>query len=147
LIDVISGQQEKTLADDNPEEQENLPQCGYSLKQFTAFAEGDPEGLQQILDSFIRSGKQNAKLFRIYLQERNHDAISELSHKMLTLFRQLEAFEIVELLSRLEQKDFILIGDNHFYLLGKAVLKKIDALLQILQEEVNMTVSYSETSC
>jgi|GEM_PF-2760331 len=140
LIDEISGQAVSVTRDATG----NLPQKGYSLKQFAAFAAGDPESLRQILDSFIRSGKQNVKLFRKYLQERNNEAVSELSHKMLTLFRQMEAFAIVDILVLLEQKDFAVTGSRNYFSLGKAALEMIEALLQTIQEDEKVIACYSE---
>lgn len=110
-------------------------QIGYNLDRLAAFAFGDPESLRQILESFIRSCKQNAKLFRKHLQERNNEAISELSHKMLTLFRQLEALAIVDILVLLEQKDLAVAGNRNYFSLGKAALEMIEALLQTIQED------------
>lgn len=138
LMDVISGQQKGITVGDNLEPSGTPQQNGYNLKQFAAFAAGDPESLRQILVSFIISGKQNATLFRQYLQEENDNGVSDLSHKMLTLFRQLEAHDIVELLAQLERKDFARIDNKQYYSLGKLVLEKIDVLLRTIQKEENI---------
>ncbi|HZL09705.1 MAG TPA: ATP-binding protein [Prolixibacteraceae bacterium] len=141
LIDAISGQQQQKIVPVPVESQiasEINQKNGYNLSQFAAFAAGDPESFTQILVSFITTGKQNASLFRKYIQEKNENGISELSHKMLTLFRQLEAHEIVELLSQLERKGFTRIDNNHYFSLGKSALEKIEVLLQTIQKEENI---------
>jgi len=138
LIDVIYGQMKNASANDLQEVSGYSWHNGYTLKQFSAFAEGDPESLMQILVSFIMTGKQNAILFRQYLSDENDRALSELSHKMLSLFRQLEANELVGLLSQLEHNDFARLSKSEFYLCGKMAIEKIDALLETIQREENI---------
>ena len=140
LMDVISGkQQEITMM--SPEHSGassvNAHQNGYSLKQLEAFAAGDTESFRQILVSLIHSGNENRTLFRKYIQDKNKQAISALSHKMLTLFRQMEATDIVELLSRLEQKQPNGLDDQQFYICGNLALEKIEALLRTIESEEN----------
>lgn len=107
----------------------------YNLNQIAAFASGESEGLRQILVSFLRSGRQNRMLFKKYLCEKDEDAISGLSHKMLPLFRQLEAYNIVELLSLLEQKNRTGISLPEWYTHAWSVLDRIEKLMDTLQCE------------
>jgi len=140
LIDAISGQLQGALANEPKEGLVYSWHNGYNLNQFAAFAEGDPESLMQILVSFIKTGKQNALLFRQYLYDENDHALSELSHKMLSLFRQLEANDLVELLSQLEHNDFAAKSNKEFYLCGNLAIEKIDALLTAIQKEENICI-------
>jgi len=140
LLNAISGQLSNYTVDDQPLEKVYSPHDGYNLKQIASFVEGDPEGLMQILVSFINTGKQNATLFRKYLHDRNDHAISELSHKMLSLFRQLEANELVELLSQLEHNDFARADNAQFYNCGNLAIEKIDTLLNTIQKEENICI-------
>lgn len=140
LIDVISGNLERISVNVHKEVLESSCPKGYNLKQIAAFAEGDPESLRQILVSFINTGKQNALLFRQYLHEENDVGLSDLSHKMLSLFRQLEATDLVELLSQMEHKDFAHINKKQFYLCGELAIEKIDALLHTIQKEENVSI-------
>lgn len=107
----------------------------YNLDQFKAFAAGDPETLRQILFSFIASGKRNAEHFRKSVDEKNISEISELSHKMVTLFRQLEAQDIVEILVQLEDMEDLRSDQQRYFLLSKLVLEKIATLLQVMENE------------
>jgi len=138
LIGVILGQIKRNTVDNAQGILKSISSNGYNLKQLAAFAEGDPEFLRQILVSFISTGKQNVKLFRQYLQDENDNAISDLSHKMLPMFRQLEAYDIAELLSRLEQRDFYTKNSIHYYSQGKLVLERIETLLFTLENEENI---------
>jgi len=141
LIDAISGQLIGKAVSVNRDVVESSRKTGYNLKQLESFAEGDPEVLRLILESFISTGKQNAVLLKQYLQEENYNAISELSHKMLPLFRQLEANDIAEILTQLEQKDFARMYSIKYYSQGKSVLKMIDTLLSTIQNEENIHVN------
>ncbi len=140
LIDTISGQLKSTLANDQKEGLVHSRHKGYNLNQIAAFAEGDPESLMQILVSFIKTGRQNALLFRQYLHDENDRALSELSHKMLSLFRQLEASDLVELLSQLEHNDYAAVNNKEFYLCGNLAIERIDALLTTIQKEENIFI-------
>ncbi len=136
LIDVVNEQLRKTKASPVSE----VHHYGYDLKQLAAFAGDDPDTLRQILVSFISTGQQNVTLFRQYLQDGNYNALSELSHKMLTLFRQLEAFEIAELLSQLETKNIDGPDQEQYLLKGTFALEKIEQLLYRIQAEENIQV-------
>jgi len=140
LIQAIAGQLKTVTVIDQKESSEYSHHNGYNLTQFAAFAEGDPESLMQILVSFIKTGKQNALLFRQYLHDESDLELSELSHKMLSLFRQLEANDLVVLLSQLEHKDFASLHHKEFYSCGKTAIDKIDALLQTIQKEENVYI-------
>lgn len=119
---------------DNWEIQPKEPRKIYNLDQFNAFAAGDPETLRQILVSFIISCKRNVDHFRKSIDEKNAREISELSHKMLTLFRQLEAKDIVELLVRLEDMEELRSDEQQYFLLSRQALENIETLLQVIQE-------------
>ena len=141
LINVISGQWINMNRNTPIEVSENTPVNAYTLEQFIAFASGDLQSLRQILLSFIHTGRENTRLLRQYLQERNTKAISALSHKMLTLFRQMEAHDIVELLTKLEQQNGLSVNEHQFYLWGEAALAKIESLLQTIQKDENISTA------
>ena len=141
LLDVISGQENGKPAMGHPKVQASSPTNGYNLGQLTAFAAGDPESLRQILASVVQSGKENTALFRQFLKDENKEALSALSHKMLTIFRQMEAFDIVELLSKLEQKEGNGFDNRQYYICGMLAIEKIEAVLQNIEAEENLLVS------
>lgn len=78
---------------------------GYTLKHIRAFADGDEEALQRILDSFVTTTREHIGRLQDCRQERQWGEVSRLAHKMLPLFRQLEAREIVGLLEKLEHPE------------------------------------------
>jgi hypothetical protein len=124
---------------ENLEPQPKEPYRSYNLDQFMAFAAGDPESLRQILASFIVSGKRNLKHFRKSIDAKNTREVSELSHKMITMFRQLEAQYIVELLAQLEDMEELRFDEQQYFSLSKLALEKIEILLQEIQENEDIT--------
>lgn len=141
LIDILSGQQNTGSENNKTVSTENRHSAGYNLDQFKAFAGGDPESLRQILVSFVNTGNQNARLFRQSIQEENRYAVSELSHKMLPLFRQLQANDIAELLAQLERKEFENVDFQSYFAVGKQALVKIEEILHTIQEEGHIAIS------
>lgn len=141
LIDILSGQQNDRSENNRTVAPEAGHPSGYNLDQFKAFAGGDPESLRQILVSFVNTGNQNARLFRQSIQEENRFAVSELSHKMLPLFRQLQATDIAELLAQLERKELENMDYQNYFTMGKQALVKIEEILQTIQEEEHIAVS------
>jgi signal transduction histidine kinase/DNA-binding NarL/FixJ family response regulator len=142
LIAVLSGDKKintEILIPEKPvlSSENKLP---YSLHQIAAFASNEPETLRQILVSFLKSSRQNIVLLKKYLYEENEDAISALSHKMLPLFRQLEAHAIVELLVVLEQKNRTGVSQPQWYNHASSVLDKIEKLMTAIQHEEGLTV-------
>lgn len=139
LVEVISGQHKKITVTDSEKKTEISYQKGYSLDQFAAFASGDPESLKQILGSFIDSGKRNVNLLRKSIEAKNEKEVSDLSHKMLTLFRQLKAQDIVELLAQLEDFDEFRSDQQQYFLLGRLAIEKIETLLNNIQIDENIS--------
>ena len=140
LIDVVLGQHIGVEENDRRKAINSSGSHGYNLDQLAAFAAGDPDSFREILCSLINTGKENIALFKQYIEQEDKDALSALSHKMLTLFRQMEATDIVELLSRLEHDHNG--PDNHqYYLWGKLALEKIEDLLHTIEKEEHIAIN------
>lgn len=136
LLEAVSGSVLEEGQQAVPEA--SINQGYYSLRMFRAFASDDPEKLRHILVSFVTTSKQNIVFFKKYLRERNRDGLSELSHKMLTLFRQLEAGEIVELLTILKRKTIAESEPDNYFDTGEKALKKIEELINMIQHDENI---------
>lgn len=130
----ISAVPSATAADSDSGVAEKTRYISYRLDRLIAFSGDDSESFRQIMNSLIRSCKINAKHFRVCLHEKDDEGISELSHKMLTLFRHLEADEIVEPLALLAQKKSAFMGSQYYYRLGRSVLEMIETLIQTIQK-------------
>ncbi|TDN97158.1 Hpt domain-containing protein [Sunxiuqinia elliptica] len=99
----------------------------YSLKTVRAFAQDDEQSLRLILQSFMSSSQENLQRLKQYLKEGNNSELAELAHKMLAMFRQLEAHEIVQLLKQLEEKNTPL---EQLQARAQQVIPLIEQLLQ-----------------
>ncbi len=99
----------------------------YSLKTVRAFAQDDEQSLRLILQSFMSSSLENLQQLKQYLKEGNNSELAELAHKMLAMFRQLEAHEIVQLLKQLEEKNTPL---EQLQARAQQVIPLIEQLLQ-----------------
>lgn len=131
-----------TATDSDSGVAEKTKYISYRLDSLIAFSGGNSESFRQIMNSLIRSCKINVKLFSVCLYEKDDEGISELSHKMLTLFRHLEANEIVEPLALLAQKKSAFMGSPYYYRLGRSVLEMIETLIQTIQKN-EPAINYS----
>lgn len=76
---------------------------GYTLKNIGQFTDNDKTAIGQILTSFITETQGHLELLKHNLKEKQEKEIARLAHKMLPMFRQLEANEIVDRLQILER--------------------------------------------
>lgn len=76
---------------------------GYTLKNIGQFTDNDKTATGQILKSFITETQGHLELLRHNLKEKRVKEIARLAHKMLPMFRQLEANEIVDRLQTIER--------------------------------------------
>lgn len=111
------------------------PKPSYTLEKIKAFADNDAESLHLILNSLVQSSQQNLKFFGQYLQQYDEHALTELAHKMLPLFKQLEAHEVVTLLSQLEEGQLTRPERES---LSRNAIVQIEALLSMLISEQSL---------
>ena len=78
---------------------------GYTLKNILQFTDNDPEALQKILQSFVTSTAEHLRLLEAARGRKDTQEVSRIAHKMLPLFRQLEAAEAVKCLQQLEHPE------------------------------------------
>jgi hypothetical protein len=116
----------------------NSPEIGYTLKHIMAFAANDPPGIYRILESFAHSTSNNLAHFRRCLNERNYQMLRELAHKMNSMFRQLEAFQLVTLLKKIEEPGNDKLTGKELDDLGMEFLNKAEQFIGVLCEEQNI---------
>ena len=105
----------------------------YKLNGLLAFAGNDLGSQHHILQSFIKTGIQNKQLFRQSLKNKNEAELRELAHKMLPLYRLLEASGIVEILSDIEQDLSDPTDLRVSFMMCQQVLEQIDELINSLK--------------
>ena len=108
----------------------------YSLDELLIFAQNDPESLRAILEVLQSSTEQNLKELRQHLAKKNLEKIPDLAHKMLPMFRQIKAIDVVPELEKLERADADRLYKKTIKALSKEVIIKIEHIMTVLQEEV-----------
>ena len=109
---------------------------GYTLKELKLFADQDPDSLRSILSVFITGTQENLENLNKMLKQRDCPQINKMAHKMLPMFRQLNAFEIIPILEKLESPDLDCTSKIVLNSLGKVANDKITGLLKNLEKEV-----------
>lgn len=61
-----------------------------------------PEALTEVLDVFNSQTEKDLKNIKVALSENDLEAIRQISHRMLTMFRQLQAGRIIPILQKME---------------------------------------------
>jgi len=117
----------------------NQNTSGYSLRQIMAFAANDPLSIYRILESFAESTSKNLALFRNYLNDRNYQPLPELAHKMIAMFRQVEAFQVVTLLTKIEGSANDKLTGKEWDDLGREFLNKAEKFIGVFCEEQSIS--------
>jgi len=106
---------------------------GYTLKNIRLFTDNDPAALRTIVASFISTTREHIILLEKYIQEEDCENIARLAHKMLPLFRQLEAIPLVEKLRQLERHTQIPLSVSEMTALTRQVIAGTEELLGKLE--------------
>lgn len=85
------------------QQEETSGAVSYKFEALTAFSDDDPKAAYEIISSFIESNRQNRQLLEEASQQKNSEKIAAIAHKMLPLFRLIDAREAVSLLVKMEQ--------------------------------------------
>jgi signal transduction histidine kinase/CheY-like chemotaxis protein len=102
----------------------------YSIEGIKAYTGDDEETFREVLLSFALTTSQNIKLFRGFIQNKNYEEITKLAHKMLPMYRQLKAEEIVETLLNFERKKFDPMVTEQWMGKGSDVINKIERMME-----------------
>ncbi len=112
----------------------------YDLTQINSFAVNDPVSIHQILTSFVEMSYEHLEHFQEYLIRNDRKSLSDLAHKMLAMFRQIEAHEIVVPLIELEKNIDLSLNDPQWRELGMKTLAKIEQLINRISEEQHIYI-------
>lgn len=124
------GETKREVPSEPVEEREGQ---GYTLKHMRAFADHDEEALQRILDSFVTTTREHIGRLQAFRQEGQWEEVSRLAHKMLPLFRQLEAGAVVGLLEKLEHPENHGIGREETGCLTEEVCRRAEELVEAIR--------------
>jgi hypothetical protein len=112
------------------------PEKGYTLEDLKLFADQDPDSLQSILNVFVESTADSLYDLNTALTHRSCEDINKIAHKMLPMFRQLHAIEIITILEKLESPNLPCTSKVVMHSLGSVVNQKTNKLLLNLKEEI-----------
>lgn len=106
----------------------------YTLEDLILFAQGDTDSLNAILDAFYESTTDSIAQLKESSTQKDIKAIAQIAHKILPMFKQIKAHEVVSILDQLEhQKRYNLSTDAILDLTQKGVIK-IETLILELQQ-------------
>lgn len=74
----------------------------FNLTFITSFLGDDLEAINEVLQTFLQDTKTNMHSLKIAMDTQDQAEVNAISHKMLPMFRQLKANEIVPILEKLE---------------------------------------------
>ncbi|KZS39886.1 hypothetical protein AWE51_09585 [Aquimarina aggregata] len=107
----------------------------YSLNDLMLFAHGDSDSLYAILDTFYDSTIENINDFKISLKEKNSIKIKQIAHKMLPMFKQIKAKDVIPILEKLEHPNQYHLDQNSVMKLTDEAIIKIERLIDKLKVE------------
>jgi len=122
----------------NPNQQTLLPSTNgdYSLDDLMAFAQDDIASLHTILEAFYTSTENNLNDFRDYLAQKEFKNVHNIAHKMLPMFRQINAIHIIPLLEKLERAEADRLYPKTIISLSNKAIEAITVLMEDLKREV-----------
>ncbi|WP_299897738.1 ATP-binding protein [uncultured Aquimarina sp.] len=137
LIDLVAS----VLKIDAPDIEYENPitdqeeESDYSLSDLMLFAHGDSESLYAILETFCDSTTDHIKELKTAVSTNDGDLeqIKRLAHKMLPMFKQIKAKEIVPILDTLEHLDDYELNSEEVLSLTKEGIQKIENLIDKLK--------------
>lgn len=133
LLEILENILQVNLTESKGSFEKSTPSSpNYSLEEVRMFAGGEKAALQAILTAFIKSSTENLKSLERIIEAGENEDVSAIAHKMLPMFRQLQARSIVNRLDYLENTPPENIGRQHL----NELRSEIDHLLEEIQEEI-----------
>jgi len=111
----------------------------YSLSDLMLFAHGDSDSLYAILDTFHESTTNNLNELKLALENKDFNAIKKLAHKMLPMFKQIKAKEIIPILDKLEHQGLYSLDNEIVLDLATEVITKIEQLMGKIKVQKSAT--------
>lgn len=74
----------------------------FDLQSLNQFTQNDPNALRMIIENFVESTQENCDLLKSAAIAMDQKQLGDIAHKMIPMFKQMEAFSISKLLEPLE---------------------------------------------
>lgn len=125
LQEVDGGAAPPVVPSDAPSSGSASP---YNLDALTAFSGDDPAAAASILESFFAETRQNADHLRRAAADRDADRLAAVAHKMLPLFKLIEARQLSARLTKLEAgRGSVFTGETEE--LARLVLEELELVV------------------
>lgn len=131
-IQHILDHEEVPLIESTENVNQNASQT-YSLETLKDFLGHDESALKEVLKSFIETTVENTELLKTAVEEKNHEEIKSIAHRIAPMFKQIQANKIGDLLKDLEKEDLNTIDVNATY---TDLNEKIRVLFEELKHEI-----------
>ncbi len=115
-------------------------ELNYNLTRIRKYTGNDDADFNKNLLSFIESTYKNLILFKKYQDEKDFKSLQDLAHKMLSMFRQIEAIQIIAQLLKIEATEKNPISDEEWIELGNTTREKITWFIELFSKEQNISV-------
>ncbi len=107
LLDVLAALFPNIVSGNPADKTELIPELTsdsslFNLRVITSFLGNDQEGIAQILETFLDETSYNIKQLGRAVEATDIEGINTIAHRMLPMFRQLDARDIIPLLEELE---------------------------------------------
>ncbi len=135
LIDLIAEILSVNLTNYDVLIDDHLSGNEYSLNGLMLFAHGDSDSLYAILDTFYDSTIDNINELKMRVTEKEIIHIKKIAHKMLPMFKQIKAKEVVPILEKLEHPDQYNLDIDSILILTTEGINKIESLIDKLKVE------------
>ena len=134
LLDLVSEVLSVTIKTSTAnQESHEVTTEDYSLEDLKVFAQGDSDSLYAILDTFYEGTKENLESLKVHIKENDIDSIKRIAHKMLPMFKQIKAKNIIPLLTKLEHPEQFDLEEKTIINLAEESIHKIKSLMDKLK--------------
>ena len=103
----------------------------FSIETLRVFLNDDEQAIKQTLSVFLKDTQNNKILLNKAIEANNLKDVNELSHKMLTMFKQLEVQTVIPFLEMLETAEFT---DQEIFI---AFEKELNKFINSLENYLN----------
>ncbi|WP_282132711.1 ATP-binding response regulator [Cellulophaga baltica] len=116
----------------------------YNLKTITSFLDDSNEGLKDLIDTFLRDTEDNIEILSKATSTKDMARINATSHKMLAMFRQLEANDAIAILESFEKLKRDALSDKELKAKYQQLKNYVIALTLALRADKTINPDYTD---
>ncbi|MBQ0116825.1 MAG: response regulator [Flavobacterium sp.] len=92
----------------------------YNLDSINAFLNNDVQAIREFMEQLAQTNTQNLGLLQEHIAQKDTEALQKLTHKMSSIFKQVEHREITQLLKDMEQSKYPKVWEIKYQKLAAA---------------------------